>query len=66
MKHGFPTDFEGIPKDGSDGGGVLPSVAEELKACGIVCFKILVCFVYPGGYSHSFIVIFEKMLLTTV
>lgn len=40
--------------------------SEELKACGSVCFKIPACFLYPGDYIHSFIVIFQKMLLTIV
>lgn len=40
--------------------------SEEVKARGSACFKIPACFLYPGDYIHSFIVIFEKMLLTTV
>lgn len=41
VKHGFPTDFEGIPKDGSDGKGCCKLCLDELSRVDIIQGPVL-------------------------
>ena len=69
MKHGFPTDFKGIPEGRVVMGGYqvwpdrLSGWVSLTALFRTVCFKLQAHFLFPGGYIYSFIVIAEKGFL---